>query len=469
MKNVKLQIFVALLFIAVGIAAVTTNLIGNVSTSIASNPDDFLVYFSNVEVDGETDLSLVRNEKTLVFYDEFSAVGDSKVIKYVVTNGSRNYDARISISCTGGNNYLKVTNSFDEKNDLFARSTRSGVLTVELINAVSVESIYEVSCTINANAIERTTQLTGDVPEPLVEFPVGRELAIGEEKFNVISSTDNTVTMLAQYNLGTDYRQSTVPNYVSFSEANDWEYTPGPKEIDIQQYDGNAKTYVNEYVSYLKRETGFSNISGDLITLKELGNLGCLIYSLDDYSGSFLESVDNCTVSQYADWLVIEQLWWTKSAYSLEGGEVWKVTFSSGSEYGYLLGAGDWINPDLGIRPVITMPKSYFRGNLISFTIDGKSYTMPYGSTWKQFIDSDINDTELKYDDGDGHIFALGDIHDKALFYNPQNLDITNMYDSCDAFDAGYTTEMYITDIIRNNGIYNIGDVMCLGGGGYAD
>ena len=117
MKALKTQLLLSLLFITIGIAVVTTNLIANVSTPISSNKDDFLVYFSNVLVNRVQNLSLVRNEKTLVFNSEFSAVGDKVTIDYDVTNASKNYDARISINCTGGNNYLKVTNSFDEKND----------------------------------------------------------------------------------------------------------------------------------------------------------------------------------------------------------------------------------------------------------------------------------------------------------------------------------------------------------------
>ena len=65
--------------------------------------------------------------------------------------------------------------------------------------------------------------------------------------------------MLAQYNLGPDYKQSTTTEYVSFSDTDGWEYEPGPKEIDIQTWSTNPKTYVNSYVSYLKNENMFKN------------------------------------------------------------------------------------------------------------------------------------------------------------------------------------------------------------------
>lgn len=48
MKKLKYEILFTILFITVGIAAVSSNLLINGSTHIASNPDDFLVYFSYV-------------------------------------------------------------------------------------------------------------------------------------------------------------------------------------------------------------------------------------------------------------------------------------------------------------------------------------------------------------------------------------------------------------------------------------
>ena len=279
MKSMKIQIIIALLFIAVGIAAVSTNLIINGSTNISSNQDDFLVYFSDVKLNGTQNLSLVKNEKELVFNTIFSAVGDKTIIEYDVTNASKNYDATISISCTESNNYLSVINNFDQKSNLLARSTRTGTLTIELTNAVSTEQSYEVKCTITGTAVERETQSSGEVSLPLEKttYAIGEEITIANETFNVISDNGDTITMLAQYNLGTNYRQSTTAKSVSFSNSNGWAYTPGPKEIDIQAFDGNVKTHVNEYVSYLKSEIGDSTLTGTLITMSELKSLGCTI------------------------------------------------------------------------------------------------------------------------------------------------------------------------------------------------
>lgn len=126
MKKLKYEILFIILFMTVGIAAVSSNLLINGSTSIESNQNDFLIYFSDVKVNGVQDLSLVEDEATLVFNGEFSVVGDKKEITYDVTNASKNYDADIEISCTQSTSYLTITNDFDVESNLSARSTRSG-------------------------------------------------------------------------------------------------------------------------------------------------------------------------------------------------------------------------------------------------------------------------------------------------------------------------------------------------------
>ena len=130
MKKLKYEILFIVLFMTVGIAAVSSNLLINGTTQLVSNPNDFLIYFSDVKVNGVQDLSLVEDEATLVFNGEFSVVGDKKEITYDVTNSSKNYDADIEISCTQSTEYLTITNDFDVESNLSARSTRSGALTV---------------------------------------------------------------------------------------------------------------------------------------------------------------------------------------------------------------------------------------------------------------------------------------------------------------------------------------------------
>jgi hypothetical protein len=148
--------------------------------------------------------------------------------------------------------------------------------------------------------------------------------------------------MLAEYNLGLDYRQSVVPNNVKFSETVEWEYEPGEQEIDIQTWSTNPKTYINAYVDYLKEELNDNSVTGDLITLKELKKLGCRIQ--EDYS--YTEEDLYCE-----GWVGNHQSWWTRSAISNHYVGVWYV-------YRYNIEGNDYHYTRAGVRPVITISKS---------------------------------------------------------------------------------------------------------------
>ena len=476
MKNRKLIIIIVLL-LAVGFAAVSTTLYINGNTNINPNQDDFDVYYSDAYVNGVQDKSVITDDTHIVFETELTSLGQKYVLDYEVTNGSKNYDAELVMECTQGNDYLSVTNVFDDDSILKAKAKRDGKLTLELIKSYAGEEDLEVSieCTINANAIERDSlgienrseitveavdsnntnlnakayEITGSeetalldslvetgyvtdasevdalievksdefenfatttfdvssiaeegdkvvilhfneetqeweyIGEEIVDaegkvtgdftsyspvafvvkkedgtlevikttYEIGDEVTLAGETFNVISQTDDTVTLLASNVLGTDYRQteSTNPGEygVAFSSTKGWENTPGPKEIDIQTWSTNPKTYVNEYITYLQSETGSSSIIGNLITLAQLKALGCTIN--DDYSYT---SGLTCANSSNASWLVNGQYWWTRSAYAVNSTGVWIVDTSG------VLSANYYYSTYSGVRPVITISKS---------------------------------------------------------------------------------------------------------------
>ena len=348
MVKTKNIIGVLFLLMIIGYATISTSLSAQINTNISINPNDFKVYFSNVLVNSVQDLSLVKNEQELVFDFSFSNVGSINIINYDVTNASKNYDATLSINCTNGNEYLSVTNTFDTSN-LSASSTRTGTLTLKKIksNASGEIKTYTITCTITATPVERTSIGSGTIPEPIGnEYKIGSEITIDTEKFNIIREDGDYITLLAKYSLGTDYKQNKTTKNVTFSSSSGWEYTPGPKEIDIQNYDGNVKTYINEYVSYLRDLTGDSRITGTLITLMELKSLGCTIN--DDYS--YTNDL-TCANSEHNSWLVNGQYWWTRSADPNNSNYVWLV-YDTGT-----LNNRSYIT-NCGVRPVITIPKS---------------------------------------------------------------------------------------------------------------
>lgn len=205
-----------------------------------------------------------------------------------------------------------------------------------------------------ATKSEESNVVKGILKVDINNIAVGDEMIIGTEKFNVISQTEDTLTMLAQDVLGTNYRQSDEYNYFEFSSSVGWENTPGPKEIDIQVWSTKPKTYVNEYVAYLKSETGENNISGNLITMKELKTLGCTIS--EDYS---FTSGLTCNGSSYKSWLVISKNWWTRSASPDNPHYIWFV--GNAGDFGSALGIE--IYSGIGVRPIITIPKNLIKLN----------------------------------------------------------------------------------------------------------
>ena len=154
----KKTMLLVVLLMAVGFAAVSTTLYINGSTKINANQDDFNVYYSNALVNGVQDKSVITDDTHIAFTTELSTLGEQYVLDYEVTNGSKNYDAELEMVCTQGNEYLSVTNEFDDTTILKAKAKREGKLTLEVIKSNTGDDIeVTIECTINANAVERTS------------------------------------------------------------------------------------------------------------------------------------------------------------------------------------------------------------------------------------------------------------------------------------------------------------------------
>ena len=348
MKNRK-SILLVVLLLAVGFAAISTTLYINGSTKINPNQEDFNVYYSDAYVNGTQDKSVIEDNTHIVFETELSTLGEKYVLDYEVTNGSKNYDAELVMECTGDNEYLTVTNEFDDETILKAKDSREGKLTLELTKSNAGEDVeVTIACIISANAVERDSLGENENIKPIT-YEIGEEIKIGEEVFNVVSQTDETVTMLAQYNLGTDYKQTMNENKVSFSNSNGWEYKIKPSEAEIDRYEGNVKDYIKNYVAYLNEVTESDFVKGDLISLSQLGTLDCKYPT--NYGDVEDSNLKTCANSKYKEWLVNDQIWWTKSIYPEANNTVWYV-YKSGALHGAKY------NDVRGIRPIITIPKS---------------------------------------------------------------------------------------------------------------
>ena len=164
----KKYILIALLVLAVGFAAVSTTLIINGTANIKKNSDDFKVYYSKALVNGIEDNSVVVDDTHLVFKTTLDILGQSYVLDYDVTNSSKQYDAQLTMNCTGGNEYLTVVNTFNTTDNLLATDTRRGKLTLTLAKSYSGADLdVEIKCTLGANAVERNSEGTGTPAAPV--------------------------------------------------------------------------------------------------------------------------------------------------------------------------------------------------------------------------------------------------------------------------------------------------------------
>ena len=327
-------------------------------------------------------------------FDTSSVTDMSSMFDYTGSNSS-DFITSITISNPNVLNYAYMFNSVATKGD----------------SKITVNYTSETSDLVDLMIATKTEGSNVVKGERI--YLVGEEISIADEVFNVISDNGDTVTMLAQYNLGTDYRQSTTANLVNFSASNGWEYISAPKEIDIQKYDGNVKTYVNEYVSYLSSVTGDDTLVGDLISLSQLENLGCSIPKPGISKPSFgisYEDVNNCDESIHKSWILngnvytVDYEFWTKTASYWDGDGIF-VLFSNSGGLSLNLFDGTTVYGSRStaiVRPTITISKETLKNigsiELISFTIGETTYQAEVGMTFEEWINSD-------YSNGD---FAIG-------------------------------------------------------------
>ena len=183
---------------------------------------------------------------------------------------------------------------------------------------------------------------------------VGNEVCIKEECFYVISSTDDTVTMLAKYNLyvggeynldnvawtaygdaATGIQDSTMLGWVSGQIIRNG--TTVFSESSVSYSGSIAEIYVNNYNNYLITQ-GVTPILSRLITKDELIELGCI------------ENSNSC--SEAPDW-VYSTSYWTGTSNNIL--TVWTVE-SADLRFDFDFPSRNY---DYGIRLVIEISRDY--------------------------------------------------------------------------------------------------------------
>lgn len=302
----RYKLLLCVLFMSIGFAAVNTSLsIGN-NTDISNILEEFDVYFSDVRVNGVQDYSPVDNSNTLSF--KASVFDKDYIVDYEITNSSGNYDSNVNVSCVTDNLSVKITNEFDSSSVLEAHDSRLGKL--------SLNSYWNFIDSDNSGGPS-----------------IGDVVSFENEKFNITSVTDDKITMLAQDNLSSSYRQTSTNNYVYFTDVGGWGFGV---DININDYEGSAKTYIAEYDKYFRNTIKDNNLLVSIITLGELNKLGC--------------TSSGCTNSDYKSWLVPSYRWWTRSAVTNRESRVYGISATG-------VVTDDYSINTYGLRPTVTISK----------------------------------------------------------------------------------------------------------------
>jgi hypothetical protein len=165
----KISLLALLLIIAVGFAAVTTNLIINGNAKLSTSLDDFQVMFTSATA--TNGVANVGNNGTTISFDSNVLVnpGDSSTLTYTVSNNSKEYAANIVLSILGENGslfnseYVTITETTTIPSRIEARSSETGVLTITLNKLATTDMQLHFSVQIDATPVEIDTPGSGDI------------------------------------------------------------------------------------------------------------------------------------------------------------------------------------------------------------------------------------------------------------------------------------------------------------------
>ena len=320
---------------------ITNGTTATFSTSLTT-PGDFYEFTIDVVNNGSIDAMIDGVTKTPTL-----TTAQAKYLNYIIEY--QNGESINTKQLVAKNSFVRLKVRVEYRKDITASDLPT---TSETLN---------LAFTVNYVQSDGTASSVADngVYDP---YKIGNEKCFGSECFYIISSTEETVTMLAKYNLyvGGEYnsswtaygeeatgkQNSNMLGYVrgqsirkgttKFSNTNYWSSTVSSYPAYVYDSNSTLYSYVENYKTYLST-LGVTPIEARLITYEELESLGC--------SGS-----DN-SCSEAPEW-VYATTYWSGSAHDIL--HVWNV-FSDG----YFVNSYYYDNDFLyGVRPVITISKS---------------------------------------------------------------------------------------------------------------
>lgn len=153
-KIIRYSLLTAVLFITIGFAAVTTNLILSGITAVGTS--DFNVIFSAAYAEEGGTATISPNGKSITYSTRsLKEINDEAELNYTITNPSNNYDANISIATSLDNTYNEyISVTHNEVTFVANASSNSGTIKFKLLKQATEELHITFTVTFTATAVE---------------------------------------------------------------------------------------------------------------------------------------------------------------------------------------------------------------------------------------------------------------------------------------------------------------------------
>lgn len=154
------KVFLLILFLLIGFAAVSTTLLINGTFDISENKEDFDVFFYSAMLD---DLivsnSVISEDKKIITYstNKLTIPKTSSTLVFSVINNSRNYDANVSISCNIPSDPDFSVDVTPTEMFITAGKRMDGNIKATLLKPLTEDKNINISCNITATPVERTS------------------------------------------------------------------------------------------------------------------------------------------------------------------------------------------------------------------------------------------------------------------------------------------------------------------------
>ena len=316
-----------------------------------TKPGDFYEFTIDVVNDGSIDAMIDSVTKTPELTDT-----QKKYLNYIVEY--QNGESITTKQLVGKKSFVRLKVKLEFRKDITVLDLPSQSETLNLLFKVNYVQSDDSSLIVPNKGKNILNIVSGDLNT------VGSEIEILDERFYIISSDEDSITMLAKYNLyvGNECSSSVSSSCTSYGEeatglqdSTMVGFGPTPRKGTIAfsstpywgevtrgtyVYDSNSIVfnYVENYKSYLE-SYGVEIEEARLIKMEELESLGC--------SGSI-----GLGCSSDISW-IYSTSYWTASAY--DSSSLWSVNTNVSFDedpYSYECGSG--------IRPVIKILKSVF-------------------------------------------------------------------------------------------------------------